>query len=311
MNLNLDNLKQKYFSVGSYLSFNSLEDRFLLDSKNSLTICHIQRGSAVLFQSKGNKFIKISDVKKDDVIIVNDFVGKIEFKASTHLTSIELILNNISSNEIKNLSPINLGKGDITIEKSTYHIPANEIVHSINRLSSDLSLKNVLCFSSNSNISSCLTRLIDLLNSNRLKFHSNYFTEIIIAELLFTLEEKFKDLLFGNDNITKIISYIDRHYTEELSLKSIADNINMNVSYMQKLFKDKMGNTVYDYLNQYRINQAVSLMKSTTLPLIDIAIEVGFSNRQTFYNVFKSFMGYTPKTFRKFLSSGDSITDFK
>ena len=152
-----------------------------------------------------------------------------------------------------------------------------------------------------------MTRLMDLLNYNRLIYHDHFFTQVIIAELLLTIDQKHSELSSSNENVTKILNVIDSNYRDTLTLNDIAKKVNINVSYMQKIFKAAMGNTVYDYLNQYRINQAISLMKSTTLPLLDIAIEVGFSNRQTFYNVFKTYMGYPPKTFRKFLTSYSQI----
>ena len=148
-----------------------------------------------------------------------------------------------------------------------------------------------------------MTRLIDLLNYNRLIYHDHFFTQVLIAELILNVQQKHSELTSSNDNVAKILKVIDANYRDTLTLSEIAKQVNLNVSYMQKIFKESMGNTVYDYLNQYRINQAISMMKSTTLPLLDIAIEVGFSNRQTFYNVFKSYMGYSPKVFRKFLTS--------
>ena len=79
--------------------------------------------------------------------------------------------------------------------------------------------------------------------------------------------------------------------------------VNLNSSYMQKLFAKHMGNTVYDYLTQFRINQAIALMKNTNMAFEDIAAEIGFNNRQSFYNAFKAFTNYTPKLFKKYLAS--------
>jgi len=152
-------------------------------------------------------------------------------------------------------------------------------------------------------VKQAVLRVVSLLNTNRLEYTDHFFTQVLIAELLLNIDESYAKAYLGNPYIDIIIEFIARSYQENISVKSIADAVNLNPSYMQKLFARHMGNTVYDYLTQFRVDQAIALMKSTNMAFEDIAAEVGFNNRQTFYNAFKAYTNYTPKVFKKYLAS--------
>jgi AraC-like DNA-binding protein len=98
------------------------------------------------------------------------------------------------------------------------------------------------------------------------------------------------------------VDYIVRQYQEDLSVEKIAAAVNLDPTYMQKLFRKAMGNTLFDYITQYRVSQSIALMRNTNMKFTDIAGEAGFNNRQNFYNAFKRFTGYTPKTFKQYLT---------
>ena len=65
------------------------------------------------------------------------------------------------------------------------------------------------------------------------------------------------------------------------------------------LFKQEMGITFTDYLNQIRINQSCELLAKTNFSLIDISIMSGFDDQSYFSKVFKKLKGVTPKDYRK------------
>lgn len=302
--------KNKHFIVSSYFALLTNEKYILLDCPNELCFCLIPKGEGVLQMYENGRYKNFATLRKNEIIVASNFVGRISFSTtSSYLIFFKIALNENREEFFETKKQVTLGDGDIlNVKTSVAHIDSSSITPYIRELLNDLIAFKAVVFSSNKNITNALSRLLDLLNSNRLKYHDHFFTEIILHEILLDLEEKYRELIGGNEYISKILSFIDANYKEPLKLSDIASGVNLNVSYMQKVFKDKMGNTVYDYLNQYRVNQAISLMKSTTLPLVDIAYEVGFSNRQTFYNVFKTYMGYTPKTFRKFLSVTNTLS---
>jgi YesN/AraC family two-component response regulator len=64
------------------------------------------------------------------------------------------------------------------------------------------------------------------------------------------------------------------------------------------LFKQEMGVTFTDYLNQVRINRSCELLTNTSLSLIDVSLQAGFDDQSYFSKVFKKIKGVTPKSYR-------------
>ncbi len=66
-----------------------------------------------------------------------------------------------------------------------------------------------------------------------------------------------------------------------------------------KYFKNTMGTSFIDYLNEYRLTMASRLLISSDSSILDIAAEVGFDNLSYFNRVFKQKYSMTPRQFRK------------
>ena len=63
-----------------------------------------------------------------------------------------------------------------------------------------------------------------------------------------------------NDTEKKVHFYLDKHFLEEISIPEIAAYVDINKSYLQALFTDKIGCTINHYINQKRLEQAVFLL---------------------------------------------------
>ena len=162
--------------------------------------------------------------------------------------------------------------------------------------------KNYILLNDFQFIKQTILRLQSLLNSDKLEYADHYFTQIIIAELFLNINECYRKTYLTNPYIGRIIEFIIREYQEDISAPVIARAVSMNETYMQKLFKKEMGETLLEYITKYRISQSIALMRNTNMKFVDIAAQVGFNNRQTFYNAFREFTGYNPLRFKKFLS---------
>lgn len=104
----------------------------------------------------------------------------------------------------------------------------------------------------------------------------------------------------GNSQIIKLaIQKVNEGYKNKISLKTVADQLHTNPSYLSMLFKQEMGQTFTDYLNQIRINRSCELLTNTSMNLIDISIQSGFDDQSYFSKVFKKLKGTTPKDYRK------------
>lgn len=99
--------------------------------------------------------------------------------------------------------------------------------------------------------------------------------------------------------IKKSIHYINTYYNQNITLGMVADHIKLNSAYFSSLFKKETGLNFSNYLIQLRVDKAKILLKSSNLPLVNIAIEIGFENQSYFSKVFKRVTGTTPKQYRQ------------
>lgn len=86
---------------------------------------------------------------------------------------------------------------------------------------------------------------------------------------------------------------------EEISVEDIAKNLGLNRSYFSKLFKKITKKSPQDFLIQYRMNKACELLRSTKLPIAQIALLVGYGNPFHFTRAFKATWQLPPQKWRK------------
>lgn len=96
-----------------------------------------------------------------------------------------------------------------------------------------------------------------------------------------------------------ILDYIDAHYAEDIYLSLFAEKLQLTSAYVSAYFKERMNVNLSDYVNRYRVKQAVHLMETTTLKSREIAEKVGIPNVNTFIRLFKKHIGTTPGEYRK------------
>lgn len=99
-------------------------------------------------------------------------------------------------------------------------------------------------------------------------------------------------------SIQEAMNYMENHYTENISLDLLAELTKTNKYHLAKEFKKYTSFSPHDYLIRLRINQAKILLKSTSLPAVKIAHEVGIHDINNFNYLFKKREGKTPIQYR-------------
>ena len=99
--------------------------------------------------------------------------------------------------------------------------------------------------------------------------------------------------------ISNAMNYIANHLDLPLSLKDVADSLNVNPSYLSTQFKKETGVTVTDYIRAQKIEYASILLTTTSRQVQEVAEAVGFYDVQYFSKLFKKEKGSTPSTYRQ------------
>ena len=115
--------------------------------------------------------------------------------------------------------------------------------------------------------------------------------------------EIFTDNLFQspehNSRVVKnAVEYVARHFPEEITLASVAEELHVNTSYLSMLFRQATGVTFKEHLNRVRIEEAERLLTNTDYPILEIAIACGYRDQSYFTKVFKKYTGLTPRQYR-------------
>ena len=98
--------------------------------------------------------------------------------------------------------------------------------------------------------------------------------------------------------VQKAVVFIEGDLPGNLSLRILADNLNVNASYLSALFKKETGKTVTDYILERRMELAAQLLKSTRLQVQTVAQHCGIVDVHYFTKLFKRHTGRTPREYR-------------
>lgn len=100
-------------------------------------------------------------------------------------------------------------------------------------------------------------------------------------------------------DISSVKSFLDEHYSEKLSLKSVANRFLIEKHYLARLFKEQYGVTLVTYLQQVRITHAKRMLRFTDKSIEEIGLECGIGELNYFSRVFKKLEGVSPSEFRR------------
>ncbi|MBR5192205.1 MAG: helix-turn-helix transcriptional regulator [Clostridia bacterium] len=123
--------------------------------------------------------------------------------------------------------------------------------------------------------------------------------------MILKIIKKYCDLVLENKFVSKkplinlVIQFIKEHLVEELTVKEIAKELNVNANYLSTLFHKEMNLKIIEFINKERIDQAITLLKNTNLQVQEIARLVGYNESSYFTKTFKKVCNKSPKDYRK------------
>ncbi len=94
--------------------------------------------------------------------------------------------------------------------------------------------------------------------------------------------------------------YIQENYNnEDISLHSVASNVNVSPNHFSMVFKQETGETFIEYLTKIRMEKARELLLCTSMKTSEVGFEVGYRDPHYFSYIFKKTQGLSPKEYRK------------
>ena len=102
----------------------------------------------------------------------------------------------------------------------------------------------------------------------------------------------------ASDSFQKILHYIQDHYAQPLTNKTLAKRFNYHPNYITQLFTTHTGISLHQYLLRIRVRHALYLLQTTEQPISEIASQTGFCSTSYFCQYFKKCTGYSPSSFR-------------
>jgi AraC family transcriptional regulator len=107
----------------------------------------------------------------------------------------------------------------------------------------------------------------------------------------------------GPDALAELLTTIEKNLDGDLSLAVLARRAGMSTSCFSRWFRAQTGVTPHAFVVEARIERAKALLRSSDLPLLDVALAVGFSSQSCLNVTFRRHAGMTPADYRRQVST--------
>lgn len=99
--------------------------------------------------------------------------------------------------------------------------------------------------------------------------------------------------------LPKITQFIEENYNTEFSVRELASKCFYNPKYLGRIFKQRYGKTIHEYLEEVRMVRSEELLINSHLTVSEICEKIGIKNAQQFYATFKRKNNCSPKEYRQ------------
>ena len=103
----------------------------------------------------------------------------------------------------------------------------------------------------------------------------------------------------GMNVVSKVITYMNEHFTEPITLESVAMALGYSSNYLSHCIQKLYGLNFCTTLASLRIERARYLVTSSDKTMSEICYDCGFGSERSFLRQFKSIMGFSPSEYRK------------
>jgi AraC-like DNA-binding protein len=102
----------------------------------------------------------------------------------------------------------------------------------------------------------------------------------------------------AEDRLAIVFRYLENNYMEPITVDAMATMACLSRSHFHSTFKTATGMTLVEYVQHIRVRTAEEMLRTTTMPIMEIALACGYSSLSHFYHVFRRIMGRSPRQVR-------------
>lgn len=160
-------------------------------------------------------------------------------------------------------------------------------------------LNNILTHSIQRTVQTIINSLGDTADTHRLCATGQLFILFAYLKQLTEVKKKRSEEVSQNSSVWKAIRFIEQNYYLDIDVDMLCEHVNYSRSYLSRSFRSETGMTIPEYITRIRIQNAVTLLKTSKMSIKEVAISVGMKDSFYFSKVFKKMIGETPREFRK------------
>ena len=259
---------------------------------SSLNFLHYDTDLIIEYYRKGNASIHIEgniyNIAEGDIVILNpDELHVTMYENDVYIEKIVLhigdtILQQFGCEKnvfLDNISKKTKGQGNLILSENVKNLRIDE------------RLEKCLNYAKTNTVESQILltcKAIEILSQFSMLFEKNNTINNQVAT--------------SNANVKRIIDYINRHFTEEVTLDVLANRFHFSKYYISHLFKDYVGVSPYDYLIMRRLYNCNNLIRANHT-VKEACFKVGFNNYSNFYRLYKKHFKITPLEFKEQLKT--------
>lgn len=119
---------------------------------------------------------------------------------------------------------------------------------------------------------------------------------------LIATNRRYTDVMGRDDELNQLLPAIDlitKHFDEKITIDDLAQACTLSSSHFMRLFRERLGTTARQFLEQVRLQHAISALKHTSISIASIAHRCGFYDHSSFVKRFRKLTGTTPLQFRR------------
>lgn len=134
---------------------------------------------------------------------------------------------------------------------------------------------------------------------------------IVVNPLIIEHRKSTEKYAVSDKNIRTILNYIEKNYANHLSVEELVKQVPLSRRVLEKKFKEETGESLYQYIQNYRIDQFTRLLITTDYSLFEAALQSGFENYKNVSRVFRKYKSLSPAEYRKRYKCNSSVEEIE